>query len=96
MRLNVAPSTRASYDLACALALSVSAARLDKGLSADDRSACAERYARASVAWLRKVHVAGFFQTPVNLEHFSKDADFDPIRNRDDFKQFLADMQTKK
>jgi hypothetical protein len=84
------------YNLACALAISVSAARQDRHLSLTERKACAERYAKDALTWLRKSHAAGFFQLAGAVEQLKKDADFDSLRTREDFKQFLAEVEKKK
>ncbi len=84
------------YNLACTLAISASAARQDKRLSLTERKARAERYAKDAFTWLRKSHAAGFFRLPGAVEQLKKDADFDSLRTREDFKQFLTGLEKKK
>jgi len=81
------------YNLACTLAISVSAARQDHHLSPTERDDLAEHYAKDAMTWLRRSLSAGHFQPPGAIEDFKKDADLDPLRNRKDFKQFLAALE---
>jgi tRNA A-37 threonylcarbamoyl transferase component Bud32 len=81
------------YDLACALAVSVPAARDDPRLATEERAARAEQYARGALRLLRQSQSAGFFRLPGSLEHFKQDADFNPLRSREDFKQFEAECE---
>jgi hypothetical protein len=84
------------YNLACALAISVSAAQQDKRLRLTASEARAEQYAKGALTWLRKSRDAGFFRIPGNIEQLRKDADLDSLRTREDFKQFLAELEKTK
>jgi tRNA A-37 threonylcarbamoyl transferase component Bud32/tetratricopeptide (TPR) repeat protein len=84
------------YNLAGTLVISVSAARQDRRLPQNERDCRAERYAKNAVTCLRKSHSAGYFQPPGVIEEFKKDAAFAPLRNREDFKQFLSELERKK
>jgi tetratricopeptide (TPR) repeat protein len=67
------------YNLACALA------QWAKVGPADDR----EKRAARAVAVLIDLLAGPFFRNPGNVAHLDKDTDLDPLRDRDDFKQFL-------
>jgi hypothetical protein len=67
------------YNLACALAQAAKAG------PADGR----ERHAAKAVAVLTDLLAGPFFRNPVNVAHVDKDTDLDPLRDRDDFKQFV-------
>jgi serine/threonine protein kinase len=83
------------YNLACTLALAAAAAHRDQNLPPTQRDVRAERYAKSAVTWLRKSHSTGFFRIPGAIEQFKKDADFEPLRSRDDFKRFLGEVEKK-
>jgi hypothetical protein len=36
---------------------------------------------------------AGFFQDRANVEHLKRDADLEPLRQRDDFRKFIAELE---
>jgi serine/threonine-protein kinase len=67
------------YNLACALA------QWAKVGPADDR----DNRAAKAVAVLSDLLAEPFFRNPANVAHLDKDTDLDPLRDRDDFKQFL-------
>jgi tetratricopeptide (TPR) repeat protein len=63
---------------------------------ASDRSERATKEANAdadkAMAWLRKAIAAGY----KNVDHMKKDKDLDSLRDREDFKKLLADLQASK
>jgi serine/threonine-protein kinase len=78
----------------------------DKDLSADGPylAACAlaacsagkpNELASAAVVLLRKAHARGYFKHPENLRHLKTDGDLTSLRNRDDFKKLLAEVESK-
>jgi tRNA A-37 threonylcarbamoyl transferase component Bud32 len=86
----------ALYNLAGTLAVSLAVARQDHRLSPGERDTLTERYAKDAVTWLRKSHATGYFQPPGVIDQFKNDAAFAPLRDREDFKGFLAELERKK
>jgi eukaryotic-like serine/threonine-protein kinase len=56
-----------------------------------DAPRLAKEDADKAMAWLRKAVAAGY----TNAAHIRKDADLDFLRDRDDFKKLLADLEAK-
>ena len=54
-----------------------------------------EQYAARSVELLRKAESAGFFKDKKNIEHMKKDTDLEPLRQREDYKKLLKELETK-
>jgi hypothetical protein len=52
-----------------------------------------EVYAGQAVAFLRRAQAAGFFKDPVKVAHLHQDTDFAPLRPRDDFQKFVAELE---
>jgi tetratricopeptide (TPR) repeat protein len=73
------------YNAACAFALA----------AADADDARKETAAKRALDLLRQAQRAGFFDAPGQVAHLKQDKDIDPIRQRDDFKQFLAGLEKK-
>jgi len=76
------------YNAACVYAICA-------GKVKDKDSAAADGYAAQAVALLRQGHAAGFFKDPAMLKQLQKDRDLDPLRERPDFKQVVADATGK-
>jgi serine/threonine protein kinase len=83
------------YNLALALAVSVSSARLDAHLPPAEREDRADRYAKDAVALLRKGHATGLFQIPGAIELLRGEATVDALRTREDFQQFLSELNDR-
>jgi tetratricopeptide (TPR) repeat protein len=84
-------SAGATYDAACYLALCVPLAEKDGKLPEAKRKELAQKYAERAVALLRQAIDKGW----ANAEWMKQDKDLDPIRDRDDFKQCVADLNKK-
>ena len=69
------------YNLACGYSLCSAGHKVEKG--------AVERYKVRAMELLRKAVAAGYKDAP----HMRKDTDLDPIRDRDDFKRLLADLE---
>jgi tRNA A-37 threonylcarbamoyl transferase component Bud32/tetratricopeptide (TPR) repeat protein len=82
-----------SYNLACVLAQSAAAARADTQLTPAQRTAAIEKYAVRSLYLLARCRDMGFFREAAKREHFAKDADFDPLRSRADFRKLVSGLQ---
>src|SRR5262249_33025322 len=84
------------YDLASIAPLAASAANADVARPLAWRERFAEGAARQAIAWLHAAHKAGFFKSDANRDHLGKDADLDSLRQRADFKAFVASLTPKK
>jgi serine/threonine protein kinase/tetratricopeptide (TPR) repeat protein len=70
------------YNVACVYALAA---------TQDDPQR--EVYPGQAVAFLRRARAAGFFQDPATVAHLKQDADLAPLRPREGFKRFLAELE---
>jgi tetratricopeptide (TPR) repeat protein len=75
------------YDAACVYGLSAHAVK--------DDAQRQEQYAGQAVALLRRARAAGFFNAAAQVEHVQKDDDLAALRDRADFRQFVADLQKR-
>jgi serine/threonine-protein kinase len=80
------------YGAACCLARCLAPAAKDVKLPLARRQALAREYADRSVAALRQAVAKGYR----DVAHLRKDPDLDPVRDRDDFKKLLADVEAMK
>jgi hypothetical protein len=51
-----------------------------------------EQFGTKAVAMVRRAHSAGYFRYSEDMSGFKTNRDFDPLREREDFKQLLADL----
>jgi hypothetical protein len=79
------------YNAACFLARCVPLAEKDAKLPEAKRKVLAQEYADRAMAALRQAVAKGY----KDVEHTKKDSDFDPLRQRDDFKMLLATLEEK-
>jgi len=61
-----------------------------------ERPAEAEGYARRAVAVLQELRSQPILAKPETLKQLTTHADFAPLRDRDDFRALLAEMQSSK
>jgi tetratricopeptide (TPR) repeat protein len=73
------------YGAACTLATCSAAAKDDAELR--------EKYAARAVALLSELHAEGYFDAAKNVARLKKDADLDPLRQRDDFRKLLTQVE---
>jgi tetratricopeptide (TPR) repeat protein len=52
-----------------------------------------EAYAGRALALLRRARAAGFFQDRRKVEYLKKDPDLAPLRSREDFRKFVAELE---
>jgi hypothetical protein len=52
-----------------------------------------EAYAGQAMALLRRAQAAGFFKNRANIEHLKRDTDLEPLRSREDFQKFVAELE---
>jgi serine/threonine-protein kinase len=84
------------YNAGCGYAIISAAAGRDTKLPAMERVQQAERYAYRAVELLRQTQRAGLFHRLGAVAFMAKDPDLDPLRNRDDFKVFLREVQSSR
>ncbi len=77
------------YDIACVFGLCASKARKDSTLAAPKQEELAKQYADEAMTHLRLAVEKGYR----NVAHMKNDTDLDPLRDRDDFKKLLADLE---
>jgi len=79
VRPDVKPTNH--YDVACCCSLASAAAK--------DKPADGERLAKQAIRHLEDAVKAGFFKQPEFVGHIHKDADMNPLRSPEDFKEFV-------
>jgi hypothetical protein len=70
------------YNVACVYALAA---------AQEDRQR--EVYAGQALALLRRARAAGFFKDPAKVAHLKQDTDLAPLRPREDFQKFVAELE---
>jgi WD40 repeat protein/serine/threonine protein kinase len=83
----------AIYNAACVLSLASAAAQRDESLDEGDRQRDSARFAERAMALLMRSDSMGFFKDVRNVDHIQVDTDFDPLRGRDDFREFLRRLR---
>ena len=76
------------YDAACVFGLSAGAVKDDAKLL--------EKYAARAVEILGRAQDAGFFRQPEKVEHMKRDADLDTLRQREDYRKLLTQLERSK
>jgi hypothetical protein len=77
------------YDAACIYSLCSAAARKDGKLVTAERDKLAEQYASRAFDLLRQAIQKGY----KDVAHMKKDKDLDALRDREDFKKLLAELE---
>lgn len=72
------------FNVACVYALSSAAAKDDANLR--------EQFAARAVALLCQAQTSGFFKDPKRVEQLRRETDLDALRQRDDYKKFVAEL----
>lgn len=80
-----------AFNAGCYMARCAGLAAKDPALPADRQKARADEYAVRAVAHLKTAATRGF----ENKKAFREDADLTPLRDRDDYKQLLRELETK-
>jgi tetratricopeptide (TPR) repeat protein len=80
------------YDLACADALNAGGVARDEAVPLAVREKRSEQYARRAVALLRRAADAGEFKSRDAAQRLAKDEDLAALRERDDFRAFVASL----
>jgi tetratricopeptide (TPR) repeat protein len=81
----------AVYNLARVYSLCVPLADKDDNIPSADRNHLSEKHAARAVVLLRRAFEAGFG----NVSSMKKDRALDPLRQREDFKKLLAELESK-
>jgi len=79
------PGSTLLYNAACVYALAAAAVR--------DDGPRREAHAGQALSLLRRARAAGFFKDRKQVEHMQKDPDLDALRSREDFRQFVAELE---
>jgi tetratricopeptide (TPR) repeat protein len=82
----------ALYDAACNRSVCSAVILQDPKTPADDAARLAREQADLAMSWLHKAVAAGCR----DAEHLKQDKDLDALREREDFKSLLAELQAKK
>jgi serine/threonine-protein kinase len=85
-------SANGVWELARVHVLAMLAARSDPRLSASERDALAERYAAGAIELLRRLHKQGYFKDPRHLRWLKTNPDWQPLREREDFRKLLEQI----
>jgi hypothetical protein len=80
-----------TYSAACGLSRSVSAVAKHDKLDAKQREAAAQLYSDAAMKALREAVSKGF----KDVKLIKTDTDLDPLRQREDFQKFVAELERK-
>jgi tetratricopeptide (TPR) repeat protein/tRNA A-37 threonylcarbamoyl transferase component Bud32 len=80
------------YIAACMRAVTAAVLKQDPKTSVADATRLANEEADRAMAWLTKAAAAGY----KDAANMKKDKDLDPLRDRDDFKKLLAELEPKK
>jgi tetratricopeptide (TPR) repeat protein len=65
----------------------------DARLLPAEREKLADQYGRRAVELLRRAQAAGYFRDAGRLARMKQHKELDPIRDRDDFKRFVAELE---
>jgi tetratricopeptide (TPR) repeat protein len=80
------------YRLAAAWALCSKSAAADPALDEPKRQQLAEEYASAALDALQQSREAGFFSDKRRVEQFQKDAAFEGLREKEEFRKVLSEL----
>ena len=80
-----------AYDAGCALALCIPIVEKDDNNEPAKRQAAMQFYGGQAMAMLRDAIAKGF----KDVAHMKKDTDLHPLRQREDFKKLVAELEKK-
>jgi hypothetical protein len=80
------------YAAACIRAAGATVIQEDPRTPAADAARLSKEQADLAMAWLHKAVAAGYR----NAAHMKANKDLDPLRQREDFKELLAELENKK
>jgi hypothetical protein len=79
------------YDAACNRAVCAAVIMEDPKAPAADAARLGREQADLAMSWLHQAVAAGY----TNSEHMKRDKDLDAVRDREDFKKLLAELEAK-
>src|SRR6266404_3954337 len=82
----------AAYDAACGLSLCIPIVQKDDSATKEERDKQAAFYGHEAMKMLRDAVAKGY----QDAAHMDKDSDLDALRERHDFKKFLAELEARK
>jgi serine/threonine-protein kinase len=82
-------------DAAHAHALAASAVQKDARLAAAERDRLADEYAARALTLLALAAGKGYYKTPAAVGNLKSDPDFEALRSRPEFKEFVADAEKR-
>src|SRR5262249_48807167 len=83
------------YVFAYAYSRCSAAAAKDARLPSAEREKLGDKYGRRAVELLRQARSRGYFRDPARLARMKENKDLDAVREREDFKQVLAELEAK-
>ena len=83
------------HTFAWVYAICSAAAANDARLPAAERQKLADQYGRRAVELLRRAQAAGYFRDAGRLARMKQNKDLNAIRDRDDFKRLVAELEAK-
>jgi eukaryotic-like serine/threonine-protein kinase len=86
---NGSTEPRLDYDAACVYALADNAVAQDAKLADAEKSKIRDEFALRAVELLEKAKTKKYFQTSTNAKQFHGNTDFESIKDRKEFKQFV-------
>jgi serine/threonine protein kinase/tetratricopeptide (TPR) repeat protein len=81
------------YNAACLSSVASDVVSNDGDLAGNDQKALVDKYAGRALEFLVEIRSLKYFDDPENIVHLRKDSDLAPIRERDDFKKFLQELE---
>ncbi|MBT4693853.1 MAG: hypothetical protein HOB73_10960, partial [Planctomycetaceae bacterium] len=81
------------YNGACLSAIAASVINDDKEIEAEERMEMINSYSTKAVQLLGKAKEEGLFSKVVKRQQLNRDKDLDSLRERDDFKQFVKQLE---
>src|SRR5262249_8356898 len=88
-------SAEALHHLACAYGCAADAVRGDAQIPSAEREKLAEQYSDRALDLLTKLGAEGYFKESDRVKKLQQSKDFDLLRPREDFQQFVAGLRDK-
>lgn len=82
-------------EFAAVCGLCVAAAKRDSTLAKDELSRLVEQYAARSLEFLAQANSAGYYRTAAQIDKLKRDRRFEALRQRNDFHQFIGELDRR-
>lgn len=82
------------YKLACIWSLAAAAVQRDENVPPQNQTKLVAQYSRQALDCLTKAKGLHYFDDGANVEHMQKNPDLDPLRNRNDFCDFVSTLRS--